>query len=187
MDITADGLDETVAWLDELPTRTTVAMARGLNRGITSGRTVMTRSIANETDLASSTVRNALPIGLASATHLEATLAASLKRIPLQEFHASGPTPSRGRGRGVTYRIGGAAKTIPNAFIATMSSSHQGVFRRIGKRRLPILELFGPSLGHVFNKYVQETTARAQEIFENNVFHDLGFDVSGGDLGAGDA
>jgi hypothetical protein len=32
-----------------------------------------------------------------------------------------------------------------SAFIATMASEHSGVFRRVGTKRLPIREQFGPN------------------------------------------
>lgn len=67
-------------------------------------------------------------------------------RIPLFEFSA------RQNRRGVSYRIerGAPRKTAQSAFIATMKSGHEGVFKRTGPTRLPIEELEGPSAWAVF-------------------------------------
>src|SRR6185295_6722251 len=117
--------------LNAYPDRVTRATVRALNRGIASARTLMVREIARDTGLKSADVRNALPMREATANNLTATLAASLKRIPLIKFNARGPEPSRGKGRGVTYRLTGSRGRHPNAFIATMGSGHRGVFARI--------------------------------------------------------
>lgn len=83
-------------------------------------------------------------------------------RIPLIEFRARGPFPSRGRGEGVSYSLPSGQGRRPDAFIGRMPSGRRGVFvrSRLGLSRksrgawgpnLPIRELFGPSLSRVFN------------------------------------
>lgn len=160
------------------------ALVRALNRSIGSGRTLMVREIAGDTGLRSKDVREAMVMQEASLTRPVASLGTSLKRIALHKFRAKGPVPSRGRGRGVTYRLGGSAGRVENAFIATMKSGHTGVFRRAGKARLGIIELFGPSLGHVFKKFRPQGLARAYEVFQKNFDHELDF-VKGGVPDAG--
>jgi len=83
--------------------------------------------------------------------------------------------PSRGKGRGVTARLGGRTKRYSNAFLATMASGHQGVFQRKTTARLPIKELFGPSIGHVFLKLIDIGKARAIEQFGKNLVAELRF------------
>lgn len=46
---------------------------------------------------------------------------------------------------GVRVRMRGSYRS---AFVATMGSGHAGVFKRQGKARLPIRELFGPNPAH---------------------------------------
>src|SRR4051812_44359092 len=108
------------------------ATARALNRSIASARTAMVRAVAQDMGLKVAGVRERSFLYEAAPGHLEASLRFSLKRMPLIEFGAKGPVPSRGRGRGVTYRLGGATKRASNAFIATMASGHRGVFQRVG-------------------------------------------------------
>lgn len=171
--ISLDGWGNIIDAIDGLMTGGTRAVVRALNRAIGSARTVETRSISGDTGLKQADVRDALTMTKASQDNLTATLSAGMKRMPLIEFKARGPVPSRGKGRGVSYQLQGGRGTIPNAFLATMASGHQGVFARSGKSRLPIKELFGPSLGHVFIKYRPEATARAQEIFMSNFEHEM--------------
>jgi hypothetical protein len=161
------------------------ATVRAMNRGLASGRTVMVRAIAQDTGLKSAPVRDALVYREATLSNPEARLAASLKRIPLIDFGARGPEPSRGKGRGVTYRLGGSRNRVENAFIATMPTGHRGVFVRVPganrrgpkpyRSQLPIRELKGPSLGHVFIKHQQEAVARVIEMFQKNFGHELAY------------
>jgi hypothetical protein len=175
LSVETSGSDAIAIDLRDYPAKVTRATVRALNRAIASGRTVMVREIARDTGLRSKDVRDAMVMREASAARPEARLAARLKRIPLIDFRARGPEPSRGRGKGVTYRLSGGRGRIESAFIATMKSGHRGVFRRKGKERLGIIELYGPSLGQVFRKYRAQGMARAQEMFEKNFDHELGF------------
>ncbi len=200
-DIELHGADRVEEELEEYPRRAQRIIARALNRGIESARTFMSREIAGDTGLRVKDARDAFSLVHANEARLEATLGASLKRIPLIRFNARGPEPSRGQGRGVSYRLSGGRGRHPNAFIATLKSGHRGVFVRVGagerkspgawSKNLPIRELFGPSLGKVFAKYRPAGLARAAEVFETNLKHDLdralGRSATAPPAGAGDA
>ncbi len=162
--------------IKQLKTRALPAIARALNRSIASGKTEMVRAIADDMRLKQSDLRDKLLITPATPQRLVATLAASKKRIPLMLFGARGPVPSRGKGRGVTART--ATGRYPTAFIATMPTGHVGVFQRKNKGRLPIKELFGASIGHVFEKYRPQGLARAEEQLVKNISHELRFALS---------
>lgn len=180
MDLSFDGADTIIADFGDKPSLVTKAMVRALNRSINSGRTVMVREIARDTGLKSKDVNTAMRLREATTATPEATLGASLKKIPLIDFAA------RQTGRGVSYNLGGR-RTITGAFIATMPSGHRGVFARTpGKfmryqkatwhvKRQAIHEKFGPSLGHVFVKYRPAGIARVQEVFAANLAHEMDF------------
>jgi hypothetical protein len=169
--------------LRDFPARSGKAMVRALNRGINSARTLGVREIARDTGLKSKDVRDAFKVREASLSRPEARLGTSLKRIPLIKFQARGPEPSRGKGRGVTYRGRNGRERIGGGFIATVGAGHRGVFVRKGKGRLPIREAFGPSLGRVFAKFRPAMLAKARETFEKNFVHELKYarELAGGD------
>lgn len=168
-----EGSDQAIVAIQQYPERTTRAMVRAMNRGIASGQTLMASLIAKDLGLKVSDVKTAMPVTPATFGRPIARFGASLKRIPLIKFGARGPEPSRGRGTGVRYRMAGGRGHIPSAFIATMRSGHRGVFKRAGPARLPINELHGPSLGHVFRKFRPQGVARVQEMFEKNFAHEM--------------
>ena len=184
MQITIEGAEATSTDLGEMPGRSKRAMVRAMNRALASGRTAMVREIAGDTGLKQADVRNAVPIREASLARPEGQFGAGLKRIPLIQFAARGPEPSRGRGRGVSYRNpGGGRSRDEHAFIATING-RRGVFKRKGKGRVPVRQEFGPSLGHVFAKFRPTAIERVKEMFGRNFDHELAYEQSRGS-GAG--
>jgi hypothetical protein len=189
MDITIDGIPELDADFAAFPAKAQRILVSSLNRGIKSARTFMARAVSQDMGLKVGTVREAMKMPLASQSHPVAELRSPLTRIPLIEFSARGPYPSRGRGRGVTYRIGTKGRgRVETAFIASMKSGdgRLGVYARVGKERIPRRHLRGPSMGHVFARYRAAGLARAEEACRSNIVSQLklrGIDITdeGGD------
>lgn len=165
--------DTTKAGLRRLRDKYPVAVARALNRATASARTVMVRGMAADMGLKQAVIRKDIVTTEASAGRLFTRLAVSGAPIPLIHFSAKGPYPSRGRGRGVSYRLPGSKGRIADAFIAQMASGHRGVFRRVGRARLPIVELHGPSLPKVFEKVSPAGLAHGEASLQKNLIHEL--------------
>ncbi|MER9662294.1 phage tail protein [Mesorhizobium sp. M0159] len=68
--------------------------------------------------------------------------------------------------KGVRVRLRGSYRS---AFIAGMKSGHTGVFRRQGKARLPIRELFGPNPAHDITNNPQVYLQVLTEIIEQSL------------------
>ena len=151
------------------------AVARALNRAAGSARTAMTRAVAPDMGLPQKVVRPAITVVKATPQRLASRVEARGARIPLITFRARGPEPSRGRGRGVRARMPGGAGHYPHAFIATMPSGHRGVFQRVGRSRLAIRELKGPSVVHVFRKHLAVGIARGREALITNLRSEFRF------------
>jgi hypothetical protein len=176
----------TPAMVAKLRKKAPVAQVRALNRAIVSANVVMVRAIAGDIGIKQGAVKDRIRVEQATPERLRARLYANAKRIPLIEFGAKGPEPSRGRGRGVTVKGSSGRSTIPDAFIATMRSGHRGVFQRVkgksGRRgpapnrsELPIRELFGPSIWKVFTKYQSLGIERGREALIKNLQSEFRF------------
>lgn len=165
--------------LDQLGKSARFAVARGLNRTGASERTAMARAVSQDMGIKVGAARDAIKVEKANAANLSCRVVARGKPLPLIDFKARGPLPSRGRGRGVSYVMQGQRKTIAKAFIAVVGSGgHKGVFLRKGKGRLPIRELYGASIAHVFGNLIPVGEARRADVLQKNVAHEIEFELS---------
>jgi minor tail protein Z (GPZ) len=99
-------------------------------------------------------------------THIRA----SRKPIPLGEF------PHTQTAAGVMTRAWGRPQVLRGAFSATMRTGHAGIFRRRpGAGRLPIYELWGPTIAGTFLTPVVRNAieARIKEQLPKNLTRDL--------------
>lgn len=180
---------DTTRWqraLDQLGKRGQVAIARGLNRTAASERTALARAVSQDMGLKVATARNAITVQRATGARLTARVVARGKRLPLIDFKARGPVPSRGRRGGVTYVMRGERKRLPQAFIATVSrageggqhAGHRGVFVRVGRRRLPIKQLYGVSVARSFQNQLPAGEARRNAVLLTHVQHEIEYELS---------
>lgn len=165
---------EALRALQAQPAKVSRAMVRALNRAGTSGRAEMARRVAKDMGVRVSDAKEAVLLESATATRLAVRLKASKKRRPLFDFHA------RQVASGVSFRgEGGKRSTVTSAFIASVragsSGTHQGVFKRKGKKRLPIYELFGVSIGHVFERHRPAVADQMVDVFDKNLTSELKF------------
>lgn len=155
------------------------AMRRAMKKTGVAARTELARLTSAEMGLPVRKVRDEIKL---TTDETKATLSVRGYRIPLIDFKARGPEPSRGRGAGVSYTLPGGRGRLPHAFIATMPSGHRGVFERTGRfgatkkrlgsagaRREIIAEKFGPSIAVVFSKFMPQASDRYSEVLEKNV------------------
>lgn len=183
----------------DLAAQAPAIMARSINRAAVSGQTAMAKAITDDTGLALKYSKRSIVLDKATHSHPVAALEIKAERIPLIAFQARGPTPSKGKGRGVSYGLKGSRNRNPNAFIAKVASSaqrlqgisHTGVMMRTAKMyhpressrksrgarglNLPIIELRGPSAAHVFEKHMDTFKAAAQESLVKNLAHEISF------------
>jgi hypothetical protein len=167
---------------------TPMILARSLNRAGVSGQTALVRAVAADTGIAHKNIKREIQLDKATRSLPIVAMTIRGRRIPLIAFGARGPEPSKGRGKGVTYRLPGGRGRVGEAFIATMQSGHRGVFRRKPgfqrstrhgppptRPQLPIMELRGPSLPHVSEKQLAVFQAAAQQSLLKNLQSEISF------------
>jgi hypothetical protein len=184
-----------------LAERAPYAICRALNRAGASAVTLMIRFISQDTgikqkDLRGTTARNrAIWSSEAKPGNQVVNIYANTERIPLADFSARGaggaspsnPVPSRGKGTGVSWRMGSQGRKRERAaFFAEMDNGHVGVFKRMlpsekksekraWSKNLPIDELQGPSIARVWRKYEVAGRERAREQLAKNIRSELRF------------
>jgi hypothetical protein len=164
--------------LRECPEAITRAEVRALNRTGVTMRAVGAREMkANIGNVKIAAVKDLLHVRNATMQRRTVSVEVTGARMPLIAFNAKGPEPSRGRGRGVTASLKGGQGLYPNAFIARMKSGHRGVFKRLGRLRLPIVELFGPSMPQVFRTVSPVVRAAGVTALWKNLGSELNFEL----------
>lgn len=181
-----DGASKVGVFLDAFPRETGKAILRALKRGTAAASTHANRVVSADMGLKVGDVRKRIRVVEPNGSTLEGQLRASFRRVPLIDFGATGPDPSRGRGGGVRYRIGtGGRGRSPHAFIATMPTGHRGIFERKTTKRLAIRELFGPSIGRVLSERQREILSRGSDAFLQELDRLLNRIIQGGVSDAG--
>jgi hypothetical protein len=111
---------------------------RALNHVGDIARTQVKRELAKQTGLTVTVVDKSIRTVRAIPARQSYELVATGKPIPLRDFAAR---PTR---HGASARPWGHRRIFPGTFIVRALGGH--VFRRVGRARLPIIKLWGPSL-----------------------------------------
>lgn len=122
----------------------TAAAVSALNKTISEVKTQTVRDMQQEMGeamgLNTTGFRKALQEAKANRNKLAASITATGKPLPLIMFGA------RQAASGTSAKAWNKRKLYKGTFIATMKSGHKGVFKRSSKKRLPVKELYGPSI-----------------------------------------
>jgi hypothetical protein len=111
--------------------------------------------IAKRTGLKAAVVKTRIYYSRVADGEYEVAVKSSKRPIALIEF------PHMQTATGISTRAWGKIQLIRHAFVATMKNGHTGIYRRVGKARLPIEQLWGPTIGGTFAvKEVQAVIAK---------------------------
>jgi hypothetical protein len=168
-----------VKFLQDIPKEVIpIATARALNKTAQAVQSVAVKTIAVDISVTQLVVRKNLRIEKANRTRLTSCLVViGSQRLPIIKIDPR----AKQTAQGVSYRgEGGQRKFIPHAFVALMKSGHRGVFKRLGKVRLPICELEGVSVRNMFLKPLVQTVmeSQAKQRWGDYLLHELKFELS---------
>lgn len=144
----------------------TSAMKKAGGDAIRAMRAESNRAIRARKRMRASAVSRGLvlrmPVGAKHLDDLVWRIVVSNAPVPL------GAYPARQIKKGVSVAVNkGKRSVVSGAFLATMKSGHQGIFRRKGKARLPIEELWSTRISDVFRDsgMLPAVFARGQSVF----------------------
>lgn len=147
------------------------AQVRACNRTAVGTRTQVSKSVREKIRVKASDVKDSTKIIKATQWKPEARVDVTGWPLPLVKFASPRKTK-----KGVTVGIekGGKRTFRKSAFLATMKSGHEGVFRRLEKPRLPIKEQHGPSIpeiisGNTWKKIENYTNDRLQRELDHEI------------------
>jgi len=161
--------------LASVPKGANRAVSSAVNRAASAARTEAVKQVRAQYIIKAQDVRSPMSIEKASMSGLMATLRASGRVIPLSKFRISPASPPQTRPLRAQVRKGSAGGTLRHAFVARMPSGHIGAYMRKTSKRLPIKELFGPSVPHMIgNKEVMgKIEERAVEVLDERLEHEI--------------
>jgi Prophage minor tail protein Z (GPZ) len=159
--------------LDSREMRT--AVMRSLNRTADGVKTDASREIRKSYNVTNKALSPAFSIWRATTVDLVAKVSASGRPLQLIGFAA------RQVKAGVSVSVKrGSRKVVKSAFIARMQSGHLGVFRRAGRKRLPIDELYTVSVPGMFGAHVVQDALKklAGERFDKAMGQNINFVIA---------
>ncbi|MEO0797344.1 MAG: phage tail protein [Verrucomicrobiota bacterium] len=112
-----------------------------INRATTKTRTAARRKVAKVMNIPQKRIKDSFPIKKASRNSLIATIRGVGRPIKLIYFNGT-----RQLKKGVKSAAYNVRRIYRGTFITTVGAGHRGAFRRKGDPRLPIKELYGPSV-----------------------------------------
>jgi hypothetical protein len=150
-------LDDVLKQFDQLTTQMKgKALARAMKRTGERSRTIMTREVRKDYNVAARDIKATIRIRRNSVGNtIGIILESKGRRLPFGYF-----APKQ-NAVGTTVKIKKARKMIPSAFLTTLQSK-QAVAKREGKSRLPIQQLYTISIPEMLSaKSVNEAVLKA--------------------------
>ncbi|MFP4976382.1 phage tail protein [Paenibacillus sp. CN-4] len=161
------------------------AVYSALNRVSQRVKTESGRKVRETYVTKAKTVTEQVVMRRGSVSSLSSELRWKGGNIPLLQFRTNPKAPTPGRParpvRAAVKRAGGNKK-VDGAFLARMGSGHVGVFRRSGRRRLPVEELYGPAVPVMLNneEIVEHLERFAADEMDKRLEHELNRRLGGG-------
>lgn len=147
IEVTAQQIDRAERMLEHIPDAAPKALSRAINRAAEVARTEAARKVRETYYIRHQDVISTIKLHKASHSHLAASVTSRGHAIPLTRFRVTPKQPEPRRKRPIMVRVKrGEGGPIKSAFVAKMQSGHLGVFQRVGRRRTPIKEFYGPPI-----------------------------------------
>lgn len=151
-------IEQAAEYLSHIRGGLSKATTRALNWTMARIRTQAVREVRSVAPVAARGLKDYIKPFRATQYDFAAALIISGRDLPLYLFRVR-PSKPRSKGQrpprsGVSAQTGaaGSRKVYPGTFIARMKSGQFGVYRRLGKKRLPIEAQEGPSAAELFEQ-----------------------------------
>ncbi len=142
-------LERAALILADIPRGVEKAASRAVNRALVSARAQAIESIRGEYEVKAGAIRKTIKLSKATPSNPGGTVTSTGSMIPLVDFAPSPSTPGTGGpGRpALTVSVKrGKREQVDGGFIMRNKSGHVGVFKRVGPKRSPLHQLYGPAV-----------------------------------------
>lgn len=183
MNITVEisGEDKVRAMLKAFPKRAKSACRRSVNRAAQGVSTDSAKAITAEYRIKKKDVSAVMKRTKAAGERLFAQVAIGGKKLPLDKFRYSPKDRAKKAKRGIkVYMRKGSATVFNGTFLGNSKNAKSGegtglkIFKRLGKKRLPIKRLLGPAVWQMLkDDSIKTIEANAAERLAKNFEHEI--------------
>lgn len=161
--------------LGQYKSKAPVALSRALNRAASNAKTNASKKVRENYTIKAKDISSTISITKANRGSLRAVVKSKGERIPLIKFKVS-PSNPRTKNPPKVLKVAvkkGGLKALVGAFVANVNGNK--VFRRLGKSRLPIEQLFGPAVPQMLGtSTVKEfVESEATKVFDQRLDHEI--------------
>lgn len=151
------------------------ALARSINRSVQNARSNIVKSVREEYTAKAKSVRDTISISKASSSKLEAVVKSVSPPLPLRDFQVSPRTENGKRRSPIRVSVKKGNKSSFDKAFVVRTGGTINVFERVGKRRLPIQKLFGPSVPQMIgnDKVITRISDDATAMMEKRLDHEI--------------
>lgn len=175
--VSSVGIERAERLLTYIPKGVETAVPRAINRAMESARTAAVTKAREEYTVKAKAVRSTIKLTRANASNMTGVITSTGSPIPLYDFKVNPKTVNGRRRSPIRVSVKHGQQTSLNrAFIARLGSGKTGVFERLGKSRLPIKMLYGPSAPQMLEndnvaEFIEKT---AVETMNKRLDHEIG-------------
>lgn len=159
-------------------------MSRAINRGLTAGRVQAAREVVKDYNVKQRQVNEKTRIRKAAPSNLEATLTFSGPALNVADFKVSPskPQPAKRPVLRVSVSKQRGPKPYKGAFLIPVRAGKYRAFRRKGKERLPIQDVWGPSIPSLIGaeRVRNAVQDRIHEVIITRLDHEINRELSKG-------
>jgi hypothetical protein len=174
--VSAEKMEYAERMLRNIPGAAKRAAANAINRASESARTEAARKVRELYYIKQSDVTSTIKLYRATPEDLSSVVVSRGNLLALSKFRVTPSQPQPNRRRPIIVRVKrGSGGIITGAFVARMSSGHIGVFNRIGKTRLPIIQRYGPSVPQMLGNpsVTNWVEQKAYETLDKRLDHEI--------------
>lgn len=176
VDVVEDSLDKATRLLAGINGGVYKAVGSALSRAAATGKTAAKQPVMKEYTISQSEflarTRNINHFVRESSGGISVVFGFRGNVIPLMKFN----TRVNGSGQTVTQvKRSGSAETLNRAFSAQMGG-HRGVYERVGVKRFPVEELYGPATPQMMysnEEVTDEIERKVADTYEKRIDHEI--------------
>ncbi|MBE0470509.1 MAG: phage tail protein [Methyloprofundus sp.] len=160
------------------------ALSRALNRSLENARSNAVKKVREEYTVRARDVRQTIRLTRSKPNQLEGEVRSTGRSLPLSAFSVAPKTVNGKRRSPIRVSVRkGSKQGMNRAFVARVGGSVR-VFERVGGRRLPIRQLFGPSVPQMIgNKTVVDfVSIEARKTMDVRLDHEIKRILDGADF-----